>query len=149
MNWLLERKLKKIGRSASPRRAYVGALQKTLQAEMGHPVRWIDWKNVTVATLTSLSLIVGGTGVYAYSSDEVTPDHPLYSLRQEIESVEEEAAVTPELKQHVQQNHQQRREHERQVMEERRKAQEERKDDEHRESRRGTHDERLSDREDR
>jgi len=39
---------------------------------------------------------LGGTGVYAYASDQVLPDHALYPLRQSLERFEVQiAAVTP------------------------------------------------------
>ena len=148
MNWLIERKLRKIGEKTSPDKAYVSALQKTLQTQVGHPMWWVEWKKIAIVSLTSFSLIAGGTGVYAYSSDDVTPDHPLYALRQEIESVETSVAVTPEERTHVEQKHQQRRDHEQQVMEERKKEREMKQAQDHRQTRSRRSDGRLSERND-
>jgi hypothetical protein len=140
MNWLIERKLNKISKKAGPSSAYVTRLERTLRTQSGHSLRWIEWKRVAIASLTGFSLLVSGTGVYAYTSDEVLPDHPLYDLRQEIESAEERIAVTPALKFEVIEKHLRRKERERVRIEQRRRQHEERKE-ERQESKRLNHDE--------
>lgn len=45
------------------------------------------WKTAGVSFGLALSL-AGGTGAYAYSSDEVLPQHPLYSVRMALEQAE-------------------------------------------------------------
>lgn len=101
MNWLLERKLNKLGRRADPDPRFKGILEKHLKKEVGHPAWWIHtWKWVVSAT-TIAAIAGSGTAVYAYSSDAVLPSHPLYGIRTSIENVEESLAVKPEDKVNV------------------------------------------------
>lgn len=101
MNWLLERKLNKLGRHANPDPRFKGILEKRLKKDVGHPAWWIHtWRWVVGAT-TVATVIGSGTAVYAYSSDKVLPNHPLYGIRTSIETVEESFAVKPEEKVNV------------------------------------------------
>ncbi|MFZ2804456.1 MAG: DUF5667 domain-containing protein, partial [Patescibacteria group bacterium] len=102
MPWLLERELTKLGHRSDPDRAFVRALQKTLKMQTGHPAWWVQsWKYAVVGS-TVVALACSATGVYAYTSDDVLPGDPLYTVRQGIENVEVAAAVTPTLKADVQ-----------------------------------------------
>ncbi len=98
MNWLLEHKLKNLSTHADPTPRFRHALEKRLHGELGHPVWWIQGWKWAVSGATILSLAGSATGVYAYTSNDVLPDHPLYGLRQAIEQVEESMAVQPEQK---------------------------------------------------
>ncbi|MBI2477035.1 hypothetical protein HYV72_02565 [Candidatus Uhrbacteria bacterium] len=48
---------------------------------------------ITAAIMTLVVIITGGTGAYAYTSAEVTPEHPLYNMKTNIERVEERLAL--------------------------------------------------------
>ena len=117
MNWLLKRSLRKLAETADPRPVFVRDLHREL---VGSTTAWSDlrtlgWK-VPAVGVTMFSMAVSATGVYAYSSDAVLPDHPLYSVRQEIERVEEKVAVSPTAKVAVQVKHLQRRLHEHELL---------------------------------
>jgi uncharacterized protein DUF5667 len=102
LHWLTEQKLKNLARHADPHPTFERSLGLRLKADMGHPMWWMQgWKWVTSSVLM-VSLIGSGTGVYAYSSDDVLPEHPLYRVRQAIEQVEERTAVSPQKKAIVQ-----------------------------------------------
>lgn len=113
MNWLFNRRLLKLGAHADPDRLFVYRLERRLRSMTGHPLSWIPVRVWAFGSLSVLSLMVGGTGVYAYTSDQVLPGHVLYPLRQSIERIEERAAVTPASKQRIHVKHLQRRLHER------------------------------------
>jgi hypothetical protein len=73
------------------------------------------------AAALSIVLVFGiGASAYAYSSEEVTPDHPLYGLRQAVEVAEEAIAVTPAWKERVIKKHLERKQREIQRMLDRR-----------------------------
>ncbi|MFA5935247.1 MAG: DUF5667 domain-containing protein [Patescibacteria group bacterium] len=96
-NFQLERKLKKLSRHAEPDRAFVAALENKILGQIPRPIRIPAWK-FAMGSLTAITLMLSGTGVYAYSSDEVLPDHLLYPLRETVENVEASLAFTPALK---------------------------------------------------
>lgn len=50
----------------------------------------------------AFALVLGGTTTYAYASESVLPTHPLYSLRETVESIEQSAALDAEAKANVQ-----------------------------------------------
>ena len=121
-NWLLERKLKKLGHKADPDPKFLHALEKQLKQQSGHRTWWIQGWKVALGSITAVSLISSATGVYAYNSDNVTPDHPLYSVRTALESVEMSLATTPEQKAHVTINHLARRVKEQEVLQSKHKT---------------------------
>jgi len=98
MNWFFGRELDRLGRQADPDRRFVRSLEKRLKQEVGHPVWWVQWSKIASGVSLSLVLASGATGVYAYTSDDVTPNHPLYALRTTIEDVEQQTATTPQAK---------------------------------------------------
>ena len=126
MTWHLKRKLREIGREGDPDRAFVRALELRLRQEIGHPVWWVKWSKFAAAGGTALVLITSATGVYAYTSDDVLPDTPLYPVRLGIEQVEQTVAVTPAAQAAVVQKIQARRIKERQIMDARTKIRDER-----------------------
>jgi hypothetical protein len=121
-NWLLERKLKKLGHKADPDPAFLRALEKQLKQKSGHGAWWIQGWKFALGGVTAVSLLSGATGVYAYSSDDVTPDHPLYGVRTTIEDVEMTLATTPEQKARVKINHLERRVHEQKTLQSKHKT---------------------------
>lgn len=116
---MLERKLERIGRRADPSRAFIVALGKRLR--YGRPKHTALWK-VAMTSMTSVSVLLLGTGSYAYASDSVLPDHPLYGVRQTIESAESALAITPTLKARVDVQLLRRRLQEEKVLAKRKKA---------------------------
>lgn len=105
MNWLLERKLKNLGKNADPEPRFVRALERRLRVEVGHPLWWIQGWKIALGSITAVSLIGSGTGVYAYTSNDVLLDHPLYGLRTTIEKVETKLARTPEQRSQIRVKH--------------------------------------------
>lgn len=116
MNWLIERQLKKIAQRVDPDPHFTAALETRLKTTLGHPFWWIRARVWLMAGLTVLTVAGSATSVYAYTSDDVVPDHPLYALRQTIESVEIVTAFTPAQKVQVTVNHLERRIKEQRVM---------------------------------
>lgn len=115
MNPILEYKLKRLGRRGQPSKAFVDALQQKLIEKGAAPTRTafqVPMLRFAAAALSVVILFSVGTSAYAYSSDEVTPDHPLYGIRQTVETVEEAIAVTPAWKERVRQKHLERKQKE-------------------------------------
>ncbi|MCR4256761.1 MAG: DUF5667 domain-containing protein, partial [Candidatus Uhrbacteria bacterium] len=62
------------------------------------------WRMAAVAC--SVVLLFGvGTSSYAYASENVLPDHPLYPLRESVEAAEERLVFHPVAKAAIQQKH--------------------------------------------
>jgi hypothetical protein len=121
-DWFLKRKLKRLGRHAEPDPAFLRALERqfVMHAKTSRPSS-VAWK-YAVASLVGVAFLASGTGAYAYSSDSVLPEHPLYPIRESIERVEESAAVTPRLKATVQLRHLARRVHEQKLLRQKRSS---------------------------
>lgn len=101
MNWFVKWKLHKISIKANPDAAFVLRLEKELVSRIGVTTPWLTWGRMAVSTACIITVLGSGTGAYAYTSDEVVPDHPLYGMRQTIENVEMKLATTEEAKTHV------------------------------------------------
>jgi len=90
MQWQLSRALARLSRRADPARDFVVSLHRRLE-EAGYLAPAVRrppvWK-LCGAGVLALLLVFIGTGSYAYASDDVLPDHPLYPLRQTIENAE-------------------------------------------------------------
>lgn len=113
-DWMLARKLDRIGRKANPDAAFVRSLKQRI---VGKPRSVVShWKKAAVGSITSASLLLLGTGAFAYSSDVVLPDHPLYPVRQTLEKVEVKLSFTLEQKAKVQLDHLERRLKEQQLL---------------------------------
>ncbi|MCC7357227.1 hypothetical protein IT408_01850 [Candidatus Uhrbacteria bacterium] len=98
MEWFLRHKLSKISKKANPSRDFVLSLEKRLKQETSHGLWWIQWSKVATS-VACVSVVLGsGTGVYAYTSDEVLPEHPLYGIREQIEHVETKFAFSDQAK---------------------------------------------------
>ena len=96
--YFLKAKLKWFGRKARPSRAfrnelYLRIVPKPVVSYRQHAFRF------AVAGMASLLVVLGtGTSVYAYDSPTVSDGHPLYSIKQGIERIEERFAATPEMR---------------------------------------------------
>ncbi|MEK7116247.1 MAG: DUF5667 domain-containing protein [Patescibacteria group bacterium] len=122
MNWLLEKKLRDLGAHADPSPRFVRVLQKKLKHELNHPIWWISsWKWAVSAT-TVLTLVGSGTVAYAYASDAVLPDHPLYGVRTTLENIEASLTANADQKVHVELKIIKRRLHEVEALSSRKKA---------------------------
>ncbi len=100
MNWIIERRLRKLGHRAQPDAAFARALRKEINAEIGSSsiFGWAQWHRGLAwasGSTAAFVLAVSGTGVYAYQSDAITPNHVLYPVRIVAEHVVELAAITP------------------------------------------------------
>ncbi len=116
MDWFISQKLKKIGKTADPSRAFVRALEKDLKTRMGHPVWWVQWSKVAAGATTALVLAGGSTGVYAFTSDNVLPGTTLYPIRTGIEQAIQTVDVIPAHQAKIKTMIQQRREREREIL---------------------------------
>lgn len=121
MNIFLLHKLQKIGRRAKPSKDFVIALEKKLINihAVFSPVKTVYQPMLMRFASVALSVVFMfgmGTSVYAYSSEDVLPDHPLYGLRQAMEVAEEKAAIMPAWKQRVVKKHLERKQKEIQRM---------------------------------
>ncbi len=122
MIWFLARKLRIMGKRADPRPAFARAMRADLIVKgylPRHPSlrRWMV-RHAAAASIILTTMAVGATGAYAYSSDEVLPDHPLYPVRQTLERIEERvvAPAPPHFKERVLAQLARRRTHEVQMM---------------------------------
>lgn len=109
MDWLLKRKLSKLGQKADPDKAFTDRLELLLMPELkakgfGLPA----WKMAAIPAL-AIVLVVGTTGTYAYASTDVLPGNPLYAVKKGLEKVEEKTTVKPQTKLMVQVKHLERR----------------------------------------
>lgn len=111
MNPILEYKLRRLGRHGKPSKDFVARLGTRFSEQKA-----INYSFYTARLTTAFGLvliILGiGTSTYAYASDEVTPDHPLYGIRQVVEQAEETVAITPAWKERVVKKHLERKQKE-------------------------------------
>lgn len=122
MNPMMRYSLWKLSRRAKPDAEFLARLECAMR-ECGSfsavrravPV----WRLATGAYATVLMLGVG-TSAYAYMSDDVLPEHPLYPLRETVEALEERVAMTTKAKSAVQRKHLERKLEEVRRMQERR-----------------------------
>lgn len=87
-----EKQLKKLRKESAPRKEFKKELWSELDLtwKKEYPAMRFSWIRAFAVPLAALALFVTmGTGVYAYSSPEVTEDTPLYPVKRGIESVEE------------------------------------------------------------
>lgn len=97
MSFFLRMRLWRASRRSSPSSRFL----RTLEAKLFPPAELVTLHRLRALRFAAVPamLIVsflGSTGVYAYASDEVLPDHALYPLRQSLERFEVQiAAVTP------------------------------------------------------
>lgn len=82
--------LYRMSRLASPDRQFVRSWNQALIKAGYLPSPRFSFLSIgktATACLGVMLSLVGGTVVYAYNSDQVLPDHPLYPVRSTIESV--------------------------------------------------------------
>ena len=110
--WNLKRRLKRIGERAAPDREFVLRLQAHL-GEAGYfsvrsPFVLPVWRSAmaSVAVICSLGM---GTASYAYASDTVLPDHPLYGVRLSLEAIENHLTFSAQQQEQVRLKHTYRR----------------------------------------
>lgn len=125
MNLILRYKLSRLSQRGKPSKDFVDTLQQKLidKGAYAPPMKagvQPVMMRFAAAALSIVILFSIGTSAYAYSSDEVTPDHPLYGLRQAVEVAEEAVAVTPAWKERVIRKHLERKQKEIEKMLERR-----------------------------
>ncbi len=106
MDFKTRYQLWKLKKMAQPSSVFAKTLEKKLRIRMGHGAWWVFLKSesrrIAIATMSGIFLIGGGTGVYAYTSDNVTPDHPLYVLRTAMENVEMATSFKAERRAYIQ-----------------------------------------------
>ncbi|MBI5655195.1 hypothetical protein HZC53_06115 [Candidatus Uhrbacteria bacterium] len=116
MDIFLKYKLRRMGKKAEPEKAFVADLQRKIEAELGPGrIRLAAWKLAAVPALV-IVMAVGGTGAYAYASDDVLPGNLLYPVRQGLEKVEEKLVIRQQAKLFVAVKHLERRLNEDKVM---------------------------------
>ncbi|TAL20659.1 hypothetical protein EPN90_00290 [Patescibacteria group bacterium] len=81
-------------RAFAPRRGFKAALWRGLSRELGPAASspFLVFARVAVPAL-SLFLAFGGVSAYAYSSPEVTPEHPLYAVKRGVEGLDKVMAI--------------------------------------------------------
>ncbi len=120
MPWFLEYKLWRLAKRADPAPAFIHALEQRLRQNTGHPVHWMSAWKLAVNSMVALTLAAAsGTGVYAYTSDEVLPEHLLYPVRLKIETVEAALPLRGELMTNVDIKQLKRRVREQQIIQQR------------------------------
>lgn len=93
MTWHIRMRLKKLEARARPRRYFQSRLRTRLVYPHGRPWHVVFVRPVA-GMLTVAAVMGAGTSVYAYSSEDVLPSHPLYPVRQTLERVEERIAFS-------------------------------------------------------
>lgn len=115
-------KLWQLSRRAQPDAAFLARMETTLH-EHGAFVRGATSLAFRFAgAACAFALVLGGTTTYAYASESVLPTHPLYSLRETVETFEQSTALNAESKANVQRKLVERRLNEIRVMRNRRLA---------------------------
>lgn len=92
----------RLAKRASPSQDFLDRLETKLfpriDLVMVHRLRWMRFAVVPALIVVT---ILSGTGVYAYSSDTILPDHALYPLRQGVEGLTVQVAAVTGLKDRV------------------------------------------------
>lgn len=115
-------KLWQFSRRARPDAEFLARMDEALR-ERGAVMRGVGSAAFRLAgAACAFVLVLGGTTTYAYASESVLPTHPLYSLRETVESFEQSTALDAESKANVQRKLVERRLHEIRVMRNRRLA---------------------------
>lgn len=93
--------LKRLAREAKPDTMFMRDLERRfVQRDVSILLSWRMKTATIVASVCSCLLVT--TSVYAYTSDNVLPDNPLYPLRESLEETETILAVTPQARVNVQ-----------------------------------------------
>ncbi len=105
---MIRYKLWKMSRRAQPDVLFVAGLEKTFakrkaQSAIGAKSVFTLYALRFTSAAVAIVLILGGsTTTYAYASESVLPNSPLYPLREAVEIVEEKVAISPASKAAVQ-----------------------------------------------
>lgn len=95
LGWGMKDRLNKIGRRADPDGEFVRAFEAHLRSETAPATKFFTvWKTAAVS-LSLIGCFVIGTGAYAYASDNVLPEHPLYPVKTALEKAEGKLALAP------------------------------------------------------
>ncbi len=98
MLYLLKRKLNRLGAHADPRPLFLRTLERRLNVNLNYGFSHITVRKWIVSAASVVALVGSGTVSYAYTSDRVLPDHPLYSVRTALENIEESLATNRDKK---------------------------------------------------
>lgn len=102
MSVFLRYRLFRLAQKAKPSQAFLSGLESRLfpreQILSMHRLRIMRFAVAPALLIVSL---LGGTGVYAYSSDDVLPGHALYPLRESVEGFEFQLASVTGMKDRV------------------------------------------------
>ncbi|MCK9361604.1 DUF5667 domain-containing protein [Patescibacteria group bacterium] len=112
----------KISRRARPDAAFVERLASRFTPERAVRFAYRTTLRIAAAACAFVLVLGGSTASYAYASESVLPDHPLYPLRETVESLEESTALNAEAKTAVQRKFVERRLKEIRIMRDRRLA---------------------------
>jgi hypothetical protein len=123
MSVFLRYKLFRLARRSKPSQAFLSSLEARLfpreEILSMHRLRLMRFAVAPALLVVSL---LGGTGVYAYSSDAVLPGHALYPLRQSVEGFEIQLASVTGMKDRVRLRLLERHAREKRLMQEEKKA---------------------------
>jgi hypothetical protein len=109
MFWDLERKFASIRRRSAPRRCFETELRKELVPLTTHHSPFAIFLRPSIVAASLVTVLCTGTAAYAYVSEDVLPDHPLYPVRESIERIEEVIAPTADVRATVEVKHAARR----------------------------------------
>lgn len=102
---MIRYKLWKMSRRAKPNALFVAGLGSKFAGQKSQVAKGssatFDFRLASAAAAIIL-ILTGGTATYAYASESVLPDSPLYPLREAVEVIEEKIAISPESKAVVQ-----------------------------------------------
>ncbi len=93
-----KKQFNEIKATSSPSDAFSKRLWERLDAEVPQAFSRKKYRRMSISAGVAAILMAlsGTTGAYAYQSPSVTPDSPLYNVRQAVENVEERFQRTPE-----------------------------------------------------
>jgi anti-sigma-K factor RskA len=114
-DWTVTHKLDRVAKRAAPDRIFVRSVRQRLELHGMPTTRLAHWK-ITAASLSSVAILFAGTGAYAYTSDNVLPDNPLYPVRQLVERGESSLAFSDSHRAAVHLQHVRRRVHEQKLL---------------------------------
>jgi hypothetical protein len=110
MRWILERRLRSVQAKADPQAAFVASMRAGFMQRI-QPTPWYAKAGMRYGSVAATMVLTfgAGTGAYAYTSDTVLPDHPLYPLREELEHLELRLQPRAEVKARIMVKHAERR----------------------------------------
>jgi hypothetical protein len=118
--WFIKYRLQRIGKQHDPDSVFIKRAAEALRAQgYFHQQKGTVWSSLMVAPRKVAAVLVAvivsfgtaGTAAFAYGSEHVLPDHPLYPMRTAVERLEY-ALTFPNGKPEVERRHIKRRLHE-------------------------------------